>query len=500
VSDNACARDSLRLTVPNDTAYLPVLLAYVREMAACVGFTGADLHRVELAVEEAATSVIENAFAPGETATFDVVCTKLGAGLEIRVRDKGIPWDPSLEDDYRPDADLDTQTGAGLSGFLIRQLMDEYEFANLGRDGKETRLVKHLPTTLVGVDEPAPPEAEVVTPPATRPDRIAFDVRLMQPNEAIQVARAVFDCYGYSYAGEFAYYPDRLVAMNEDGALRSAVAVARDAGEIGGHCALLFYDSLPTEIGVAVTKQAFRGQGFARQLAELLEQQARDEEVRGLQVKEVTAHPYTQKFSRKLGYRDCGFLLAHSPKTLSFKGIKDQLKQRNSDVIGFKFLTPPAPRELCVPAPHTAFVERIYAELDATVKLTSPSARPEPGAQTLMTASVHSIRALCELMIAQYGEDAVAMLKQELRRVRREEVQVVEMYLRLEDPCTPWFASEAEGLGFFVTGVLPETACGDTLVMQYLNGVQVEYDELVIDQDATRELLDYVRAQDPAMQ
>jgi len=35
--------------------------------------------------------------------------------------------------------------------------------------------------------------------------------------------------------------------------------------------------------------------------------------------------------------------------------------------------------------------------------------------------------------------------------------------------------------------------------MQYFNGIQVEYDALVIDQPTTAELLRYVKAQDPTM-
>ena len=35
---------------------------------------------------------------------------------------------------------------------------------------------------------------------------------------------------------------------------------------------------------------------------------------------------------------------------------------------------------------------------------------------------------------------------------------------------------QAEALGFFFTGILPETADGDSIVLQYMNGIQVDYD------------------------
>ena len=90
-------------------------------------------------------------------------------------------------------------------------------------------------------------------------------------------------------------------------------------------------------------------------------------------------------------------------------------------------------------------------------------------------------------------------MKSRLRRIRKEEVRVVELYLSMADPCTPWFVKEAEDLGFFFTGIMPETDGGDSIILQYMNGVQVEYGDLVIDDERTQELLDYVKQNDPAM-
>jgi hypothetical protein len=54
-------------------------------------------------------------------------------------------------------------------------------------------------------------------------------------------------------------------------------------------------------------------------------------------------------------------------------------------------------------------------------------------------------------------------------------------------------------MGFIFTGILPQTAMGETLIMQYFNGVHIEYDELVIISDVARELLDYIKSNDPTL-
>jgi serine/threonine-protein kinase RsbW len=124
---------------------------------------------------------------------------------------------------------------------------------------------------------------------------------------------------------------------------------------------------------------------------------------------------------------------------------------------------------------------------------------PVADERTVMSASINPVRSLCELHIASYGDDVVQALKHELRRIRREEVQVVEMFLNLTDPCTPWVVAEAENIGFFFTGILPETLGGDSIILQYFNGVQVEYDAIQIDRPQTAELLAYVKSHDPTM-
>ena len=179
-------RDYCCLTVSNDPYYLPVVLDYVRGVATQCGFGDADRQRIELAVEEAVSNVIEHAFAPDEVATFDVICRRVANGLEIRIRDKGMPFDPSQMPEYQPDAGLDQQTGRGLGGFLIKQFVDEYEICNLGPEGKETRLVKFLDTLNIAEGLPAKPLPEVLQPPDTPTAQpIDVNVRWMRKDEAI---------------------------------------------------------------------------------------------------------------------------------------------------------------------------------------------------------------------------------------------------------------------------------------------------------------------------
>ena len=241
------------------------------------------------------------------------------------MHDEGLPYDPSLTPEYDPGADLESQTGAGLGSFLMQQIADTVEFHNLGSRGKETVIVKYLPAASVTGAPPA--EAAPLEAPEPVPDaeRVALEVGPLRPEQAIEVCRCIYDAYRYTYVNEHMYYPDRVVALNESGDMVSAVAATPD-GEVAGHAALVFPEDTHevADLAVVATKAKFRGQSIARRLGEYLDAEALARGLHGLFIEEVTVHTFTQKFCHRLGFVDCGFLLAYSPATTAFKGIAEE--------------------------------------------------------------------------------------------------------------------------------------------------------------------------------
>ncbi len=485
------------IRIPNDHNLIPAIQGYAGKIAEIAGFSQNDCKKIQLAVEEACLNVINNSFFPEEDAEFDIQFLKLMDGIEIHVHDMGLPYNPGLTPVYDPTADLLEQDMGGLGTFLINKTMDEYRFNNLGIKGKEVVMIKYSDTLIIAQGEARPVEPEVVRPPepGLPVAQIDFNIRLMKPDEALEVCRCIYDCYGYSYANENIYYPERVAVMNQNGKLRSAVALTSE-GEMMGHFALIFYDKLPAEVGIAVTKKKFRGQGFARQLGEFLEMEARSAGLRGMQVKEVTSHPYTQKFCMKLGYKDCGLLLAHSPKSLSFKGIAETLKQRNSDVLGFKYLENPRPRQIFAPFHHRSMIKMLYNNIGDEVECIT-SENPVPVKEKSVTeVNIHTLRSLAEMFVSEYGSDIIQVIRHQMRKIFMDEIQVIELYLSLSDPMTPVIFPQLEMMGFIFTGILPETRLGDAIILQYFNGVYIDYNEIMLVSDVAKQLLEYVRLND----
>lgn len=484
------------IKIDGNEALIPALLQYAEQVAKLVGFSTRECNQLQLALEETTVGVIKDSFSDDEVGEIDLTFVKKANGIEIHIHDMGLPYDPNATPIYDP-TNIDEGSMDALGTFLIGQMVDEYRYNNLGIRGKEVVLIKLLESRSIVQDMPRVEEAEVVAPPVKKDiEPIAFNIRRMKEEEALEVCRCIYDCYGYSYANENVYHPERVNAMNQDGQLMSVVAV-NDDNEIGGHGATIFYDHLPAEFGIVVTKKKFRGQGFARELGEKIVSEALNAGLKGLQVKEVTAHPYTQKFCAKLGYDDCGLLLAHSPKSLSFKGIADSLKQRNSDVLGFKYLTPPEPIDLYLPEHHQEMMTRLFGNIGVEVNALSCDCSEEPtDDKTEMFINVHSLRSLAEMGVVAHGKDAMQVIRQEFRKILLEEIEVIEFYLSLDTPYTAKIVPELEKLGFLFTGILPETKYGNAMIMQYFNGAHVDYDKIVLVSDVAQDLLNYIRKND----
>ncbi|MCX6362715.1 MAG: ATP-binding protein [Actinobacteria bacterium] len=489
------------LTAPSDLTYLPMIQGFVREYASAAGFPPRDQTRLDLLMEEAVTNVVHGAFADDEHASFDVLCERVPAGMQITIHDDGLPYDPSLTPEYDPGAELAQQTGAGLGSFLMQQIADRVEFHNLGSHGKETVFVRYLESESVTGAPPAA-EAPLGEPePVPRAERVELEFGPLRPTQAIEVCRCIYDAYRYTYVNEHMYYPDRVVALNQSGDMISAVATTSE-GEVAGHAALVFPEETReiADLAIVATKARFRGQSIARRLGEYLSKEALARGLAGMYIEEVTVHTFTQQFSHRLGFGDCGFLLAYSPATMAFKGIAEETGARRSVIVAFKYLKPPAPILVHAPARHRDMIARIYESLGAPATFADAGetvvATGIPSASVLH-ATVNTSRAVATIHIPVYGRDLERRLHDEMYRLRREDVKVMDVFLNLGSPGTDVVTTALEDAGFVFTGLLPGGPSGDWLVLQYYNGVVVDYDGIKVEAEFTGSLLDYIRANDP---
>jgi serine/threonine-protein kinase RsbW len=496
---------------------------YIAAIARKIGFSEQEQLNIQTGAQEALLAVFAFSFEPGEDSTCTIACERVPEGLRVSIRDKGLPVDPDqvlanacrldtfqaagdagkTTGDHEPGLDRVTQAPPAFSAICPGRFWDEVSVHNLGKEGKETVLVKHARDRSVSDFCQAcelTPYAAAEEPPSdtSQPGCV---VRPIKESDAVEVSRCVYRTYGYTYTFEHIYHPERVLELNRTGRMQSFVAEAED-GEIAGHCALVFHSqgARIAEMAAGAVKPQFRSRGCFSAVSSAVMQRARDIGLMGVFGQPVTNHVFSQKTSLRLGLRDVALLLAYVPASVDFKAMNGALGRRLTLLTHFAYLGEPPEIVGYPPRHHRSMIERLYKGVGASLKGhpdEGPHSRTWADDSVIKTA-VSSAAGNARVEVQRYGRNIVEDVGKVLRRLCLERLDVVYLYLDLVDPLTSELTHEFEQLGFFFSGILPAAfPRGDALILQYLNNVAVDYSQIHAGSDAGEELVEYVKACDP---
>jgi serine/threonine-protein kinase RsbW len=159
--------------------------------------------------------------------------------------------------------------------------------------------------------------------------------------------------------------------------------------------------------------------------------------------------------------------------------------------------TPPV-YDLYVPEHHKEMVAKIYDFLEVRHNLTAPKTLVAPSEpESVILTGVNELEGCAEIFISAYGENVVKEVRKLLRGFCVEHISTINLFLKLSDPLTFSMTAEFEKMGFFFAGLLPESRIGDTLALQFLNNVELDYHKIILVSDMAKELLVYIEAHDP---
>ncbi len=491
--------NQIQVTIPNQVDYVPLILSVVRNMSEMAGFKTGDILRIEMGVEEAVANVIKHAFAPGEEASFDLTLSRETLGISVIIKEKGIPYDFSLIPEYKKDqlgVDLE---GKGLGNFMVKSLLDEVTYVNLGKEGREIRMFKYLSgkpiDQTMAADELVKARAameEEVLPKGS----VEFTVRRMLPEEAVEVSRGAYSSYGYTYVLDHIYYPDRVRELNERDELISMVAVTSDNIVIG-HAALEVEERDPKvpQVGVAFTMPKYRGQGCLNVLTPRLIEIGIEYNFYGIYGRAVTTHPYSQKSIIRYGFNDVALLLSSGVER-EYKGILEGKSQRESVTIMFLFLQFPENLELYAPLHHQEMIGYIYNKLGVNPSFvkTQESIVLPPG-ESMVTMQPETVNKVAKLTIVKYGDDIIPQINSNLRELCLQRYETIYLFLPMKEEATALLTKEFEKMGFYFAGVMPGSDRRDCLILQYQNNYVIDFSRIQLASETGQKLLEYIRKQ-----
>ncbi len=470
----------ISLKLPNDIHFLPATNQFISDYARKLGFSDKAVTQIEMAVEEGISNVVRHAFQPNESAHFDIHLYKDITGLSVSICDQGLPFDPNTVQ-YNED------TLEGLGSFVMSKMMDKIQYINHGKAGKELKLSKYFEEAQVETS----PEDNGITSVV---QEHTYTFRPFQDKDAIEVVRCAYESYGYTYAYEHIYYPERVKALNESGDLISVVAEAED-GTVCGHMALVKidgYDSL-YEIGLAMTKQQYRGGNIFSRLLALIYEEIDKRKIHSVFGQCVTTHTYSQRGPVKMGMIPSALLPAYVPDDMSFKNIAENEHKRTAVLIVNKILIQVEKRTNYLPEKYLALAANIYSELKSERKfITEGHFTPEE--MTQANLSVNANLKMAKINFNTYGNDFSQVLKGMIHQLKKENITMAEAFVNICRPDAIQTIETAESLGFRFSGILTGSPTGDIAILQYLNGILPNTEQIQVVEPA-QHLLSFIEQQ-----
>ena len=129
-------------TFPARFEFLDEIRELVAEVARIGGFSEKEVYSLQLAADEAASNIIEHAYAGVSNASLDVTCNFDGDKIVITMHDNGRPFDPSKVKQPNLKASLSERQIGGLGMYLMRKLMDEVHYEANSRTGNVLIMTK----------------------------------------------------------------------------------------------------------------------------------------------------------------------------------------------------------------------------------------------------------------------------------------------------------------------------------------------------------------------
>ncbi|WP_432219544.1 GNAT family N-acetyltransferase [Pseudomonas kribbensis] len=135
----------------------------------------------------------------------------------------------------------------------------------------------------------------------------SITLRNYRNGDANAVSRLFRKIYGDLYPQAHVYLPCMIDRNHAQGRWHSRVAVTGDQ-VLGSATLLRAKDSPIAELALSVVASETRGQNVATRLGRQLLIDARTLGLRGVTIKQVTCHPYTQRMADRLGFHNTGWL------------------------------------------------------------------------------------------------------------------------------------------------------------------------------------------------
>jgi anti-sigma regulatory factor (Ser/Thr protein kinase) len=112
---------------------------FIEKNARRAGFDEAETYKIQLAVDEACSNIIEHAYTKEDEGEIICACESDQEKITIQLVDHGQSFDPERIEPPDLQSELDDRKTGGLGLYFIRHLMDEISFKIIPEENQATK-------------------------------------------------------------------------------------------------------------------------------------------------------------------------------------------------------------------------------------------------------------------------------------------------------------------------------------------------------------------------
>ncbi len=132
------------LTIESDFSNLATVADFIEKAAEASGLDDKAAYKVQMAVDEAVTNVIEHAYRGRSDGKIQISCEQFRNEFVVVIQDHGLPFDSSRIPTPRTKGPLSRRSVGGLGIFFMKKLMDKVEYSSSAEGGNRVRMVKKI--------------------------------------------------------------------------------------------------------------------------------------------------------------------------------------------------------------------------------------------------------------------------------------------------------------------------------------------------------------------
>jgi len=134
----------VKIEMPSQTDYISLIRQFVGGLALKAGFNKEDIEKIELAIDEACTNVLQHSYKFESDKRYDIEIEIKNSKLDIVITDNGDPFFFDFEQKQDTNKHISELKVGGLGIFIMQQVMDEVKYERGDGKGNVLRLVKYI--------------------------------------------------------------------------------------------------------------------------------------------------------------------------------------------------------------------------------------------------------------------------------------------------------------------------------------------------------------------